>query len=601
MRRTIVGLGLLGLAGLAGSAWGRHGELDPTPPAFGTVTPWHGGVAPAPPAPAYLASSRIAAVEEGALAIDADSGALIRTDAAATGIAQLAIGRDAGTLVYDDTAQLAYVADRRGDRIVVVRTGVGLEVVASWRTQREPYGVALTPDRATLVVATIADRTLSAYDVATGAERWRVAIDAEPRGLAISPDGARALVTHAASNALDDVSLTAHTVERIGVCCGVVRGAFAATFMGARQAVVPFQVSVPVGATGAGESTERYGGTTFRPPVTHHLAFVELGKAATTNGDALIAEHQPRALAWDGARDALYVAGLGNDRVVQLRRASQLGIALGMSTSVAGGRACGPDGLAVAPDGNLWVWCSFTRSVSRLAVLDKKGKLAAAAKLTAGPELVASSLSEAQHDGMIMFHQASVRISEHGAVACASCHLDGRADGLSWQIAGKQLQTPVLAGRLVGTAPFKWDGSSPGLRDSLADTLKRLGGGLTLPQADALIAYLEAMPAPRPPSRDPAAVARGKALFDSAGLGCRGCHDGPSYTDRQRHAFVGDLHESDTPSLIGLAASAPYFHDGSAATLEVLLHERAGVHGMAETTTLDPAQTADLVAFLESL
>ena len=70
-------------------------------------------------------------------------------------------------------------------------------------------------------------------------------------------------------------------------------------------------------------------------------------------------------------------------------------------------------------------------------------------------------------------------------------------------------------------------------------------------------------------------VARGKKLFDSAELGCRSCHDGKQYTDQDKHKFTAaTLPEADTPSLIGLAASAPYYHDGSAATLEALLRDR---------------------------
>jgi cytochrome c peroxidase len=91
-------------------------------------------------------------------------------------------------------------------------------------------------------------------------------------------------------------------------------------------------------------------------------------------------------------------------------------------------------------------------------------------------------------------------------------------------------------------------------------------------------------------------------LFSSSTLGCAGCHEGAVYTDGMQHAFAGTLRRSDTPSLIGLAASAPYFHDGSAATLEALLRDRGAVHGMAASaTTLDDSQISDLRAFLETL
>ncbi|MCX5742613.1 MAG: c-type cytochrome [Proteobacteria bacterium] len=97
-----------------------------------------------------------------------------------------------------------------------------------------------------------------------------------------------------------------------------------------------------------------------------------------------------------------------------------------------------------------------------------------------------------------------------------------------------------------------------------------------------------------------AAVARGKVVFESAG--CSDCHAGVMYTDQTRHKLGGTLLAADTPSLIGLATSAPYFHDGSAATLEVVLRERGAVHGMSPTAQmLGTIEVTNLIAFLESL
>src|SRR5262249_27077497 len=153
-------------------------------------------------------------------------------------------------------------------------------------------------------------------------------------------------------------------------------------------------------------------------------------------------------------------------------------------------------------------------------------------KTNAGPSLVASAMSQSQHDGYVLFHSANEQISQGGGLACASCHPDGRDDGLSWKIEKNTLQTPLLAGRLVGTHPYKWDGGDPDLETSLATTMKRLGGsGLDKKQTAELAAYLDGLPAPHAPTRDVAQVARGKALFDSVEVGCRGCHDGPTYSD----------------------------------------------------------------------
>src|SRR5262249_14407282 len=157
-------------------AWARHSEEFATPPSFALTTRAIGGGRPARATAAYETSSRIAAAGDGALAIDADSGALIRTDASGTEVSQLEIRRDAGLLAYDPVARRAYVADRRGDRIVVVFVDddhAELDEVATWSTPAEPYGVALTPDRATVLVTAVADRVVVAYDAATGRESWR--------------------------------------------------------------------------------------------------------------------------------------------------------------------------------------------------------------------------------------------------------------------------------------------------------------------------------------------------------------------------------------------------------------------------------------------
>jgi DNA-binding beta-propeller fold protein YncE len=577
-----------------------------------------GGAKPARETPAYLAGQRIAAVGDGALVIDSDSGELIKTDKDGKHVASLAIGKNAGLMTYDPVAARAYVADRNGNKVKVIKVGDKLEVAATYATPSEPYGIALSPDRKTVMVTAIADRTLVAYDTANGKEKWRTGLGREPRGIAVSPDGSRALVAYLTTGTVDQVDLLEnHKAEHIALSTqnmrrnrfngsggdAFARGAFTALFLGDQEAVVPFQRETPVQAIGGGERTGSYGGG-FEPPISHQLAFLGMNGERTNQIVATISQHQPRALAWDGSRDALYIAGLGSDSIIQLKNASQVGIAEGMSASLASGKdRCGPDGIAVGADGNLFVWCSFTRSVTKLEVIDGKGKLATTAKLDAGPTLVASSLNAKQHQGMVLFHASMPAISSAGALACTSCHPDGRADGLSWRIDKQELQTPVLVGRVANTHPYKWDGGDPDLTASLTGTMKRLGGhGISKDQTAALAAYLEVLPKPATPTRDAQQVARGQKVFDSAEAGCRTCHDGQQFTDNDKHKFAtATLPEADTPSLIGLASSAPYYHDGSAATLEALLRDRGNVHGMAETAKFDDQQIADLIAFLETL
>ena len=628
MRRSLLtallpaGLATLGIAAVATPASAKRmvSDFQMGAPSFQLLGRPIGGAKPAAAAPASLTGSRIAAVGNNAIVIDADSGKLILTDKTGKNLAALDIGANAGLLAYDPTAKVAYVANRFSNNIAVVKVGEGkLELGSTIATPVEPFGIALSPDMKTVMVTTIADRALVAYDASSGKEKWRTALGREPRGLAVSPDGTRALVAYLQTGTVDQIDLLeTHTAEHVALStataprrcrhCGgsdgesFARAAFAVTFMGDHEAVVPFQRETPVQIASGGNAGSYGGG--FEPPVTHQLAFLGLDRDRTMQTTATIAQHQPRALAWDGVHDALYVAGMGTDSILQIKNASQVTIAEGVSASLTSGKdRCGPDGVAITADGNVLVWCSFTRNVEHVDFIDAKGQLAAAAKINAGVQLVASKLGDKQHEGMVLFHSAQPAISQQGALACATCHPDGREDGLSWKIETNTLQTPLLAGRVAGTHPYKWDGGDKDLTTSLATTMKRLGGfGLDKTQTANLSAYLEALPAPHTPTRAPDMVARGKKLFDSAEVGCRSCHDGAMYQDATTHKFTGStLPMADTPSLIGLAASAPYFHDGSAATLEALLRDRGAVHGMAETAKLSDGQTADLIAFLETL
>ena len=120
---------------------------------------------------------------------------------------------------------------------------------------------------------------------------------------------------------------------------------------------------------------------------------------------------------------------------------------------------------------------------------------------------------------------------------------------------------------------------------------------------------LEAPPAPEG-SYDVAAALRGRTVFNGAGR-CVTCHLGPNFTD----VNTGKLHAPSetgmdpayaerttqkayrTTPLRGLWQHAPYFHDGSAATLvDVVEH-----YNSVRSLNLTDAQKRDLVEYLKTL
>jgi cytochrome c peroxidase len=189
-------------------------------------------------------------------------------------------------------------------------------------------------------------------------------------------------------------------------------------------------------------------------------------------------------------------------------------------------------------------------------------------------------------------------------VSCATCHFESRNDGLSWmEIDGIFRQTLSLAGPMSETAPFTWNNDVATVADEVEITSQaRLGGrGGTQELYDAVAAYIESTPEIDHARRGErsAAADRGAALFADPQVGCARCHSGPRFTDQQPHDLYG-LEQVDTPSLIGVAATAPYLHDGSAPTLRAVL-ESATAAGMGDVSGLDDAALSDLEAYLRTL
>ena len=101
------------------------------------------------------------------------------------------------------------------------------------------------------------------------------------------------------------------------------------------------------------------------------------------------------------------------------------------------------------------------------------------------------------------------------------------------------------------------------------------------------------------------AARRGESLFSQAG--CGECHPSPLFTDlRQydvgtRRGFDRRADKFDTPALVELWRTAPYLHDGSAATVRDVLTTRNPDHQHGKTSDLTAQEIADLCAYLLSL
>jgi YVTN family beta-propeller protein len=322
----------------------------------------------------------------------------------------------------------------------------------------------------------------------------------------------------------------------------------------------------------------------------------------------------PFAAAVSPTGERLYVANAGSDDVSVIDL--QAGQALAHLDT---GRH--PRGLALSPGGQRL----FVNNVldGTLDIFDT----GTFARLQTLP-LTRLAMPEAVLAGKRLFNSARPPMARDNWLSCATCHLDGGADGRTWAgFPDGPRNTPALFGA-AGALPLHWNGDLDELHDT-EHTIRQIQGGAGLiageahpavgqanagrsPELDALAAYLATLSVPPSPYRAAgveaaAAIARGERAF--LRWGCAVCHPGPSFTGQQAHASgigdprrerrqAGPLPLFDTPSLLGAWATAPYFHDGSAASLRDTFFS-TGFHNMGPA--MNAQEVDDLVAYMRAL
>ncbi|MEA2700190.1 MAG: hypothetical protein QOI66_4461 [Myxococcales bacterium] len=362
------------------------------------------------------------------------------------------------------------------------------------------------------------------------------------------------------------------------------------------------------------------------------------------------------AAAFSSRGDYAYVVMPGN------RLVARVDLLTGVTAGSFVDAGLAPDGaLVTADDRFLLVNAPLSRELvvyALASVAAQAGAVALAVPAQASPVarvplLLVEPLEATVLRGAQLFNDAAdPRLAKDGYLACAHCHLDGDADQRVWDFSdrGEGLRNTIsLRGRAgTGDGPLNWSANSDEVQDVEGDIRQACGGaglmtdddlavgtrssplgdakGGVSADLDALAAYVASLrDQPRSPYRtaDGAlgeAATRGKTLFESAALGCQTCHSGPRLTDSQfvtpgqpllhdvgtlgpgsGQRLGSSLTGLDTPTLHGLWQSAPYLHDGSAATLGTVLRTRnvGDRHGV--TAALSDADLGDLIAYLLSL
>ena len=262
----------------------------------------------------------------------------------------------------------------------------------------------------------------------------------------------------------------------------------------------------------------------------------------------------------------------------------------------------GPNSLVII-DNDVYITEYYSGTLAKLS-LEKKAT---------SPVMQIALAEKETSDNMVRYGEMLFNSSElcfQKWQSCLSCHPDGRADGLNWDLMNDGIGNPKNTKSMLlshQTPPAMWlgiranaeVGVRAGMRFIQFTTVDEL-------QAQAIDIYLKSLK----PEVSPYLVnnklssnsTRGKKIYSREG--CVVCHPAPLYTDMKKYEvdYVGSNSdkgkEFDTPTLVEVWRTAPWLHDGSAKTMDDLIKAH---NPFATSKELDKKERAELAEYVLSL
>ena len=550
-------------------------------------------------------------------------------------VKRIAVGHEPRGLSLSQDGKQLFVTNSWDDTLTVIDAGT-LDVTATWHVGAEPSSVLEDRAGKHLFVANRISNDVAVLNAQTGEEEKRLSAGRGASYMTESPDGSRIYVTHVYPNAsahrtAPESEITVIDAERATVVdriplhsiAGVFHAALSADGrLGAVAELHPKNL-VPLAHLehgGAFEDTL----TLFGADVGNRTVEVpldELERYAARPFGVAISPDKSRMYVTSGGSELLTVIDVPRLlRYVRLHRAPFVQDLAASANYVVARIAVGrdPRGMVFTPDGSRLLVAN--RLSDSISVVDTRTNQVVSTVAIAGPRKVS-----VLHYGEQAFYTA--RYSFQGQIGCANCHIDSTFDGLEWDLEPDGFGRDIVDNRLIedlkGTNPFKWNGGNPDLPTECGPRTEKYFwrsenyDDLTLTD---LITYMRSLPS-RPnrwklPGYElTAAQARGKAIFERSvdkfhqpiplQNRCSYCHSGPKGTD-QKSFDVGtkkptdDMSKFDTPQLRNVALTAPYLHDGSAATLEEIwtIYNPEDKHGRTNDLTKD--ELNDLIEYLRT-
>ncbi len=545
-------------------------------------------------------------------------------------------------LAIDSTGAKLYVTGERSGRVYAVDTAGG-SVRASDVVCSEPAGILVAPGDASVYVACSQDDEVLELDGASLAVTATVVTPRKPWGLAWAPDGSTLLATHLLGPGVSKITTRPFALAATWAVPdrgpetdptephGQVRGIYDVV---PRPGSSEVWVAHLMLGTDTPEPTLVFNNTVF--PALSILDSATGGQVARLSIQATTAAQGddgafgdivsgPRAIAFSDDGKYAFVTDTDSEDllVVDATQRTEVTVVRPLPGHM-------PEGV-VSYGGEVYVQERNTEDIVAFKVDTSSPAGAAVTQDGAAFKTLATDPMPASlRLGQQLFYSANsdaLAITQNHWVACATCHVEGRSDAVTWLFLQGPRDTPSNAGGMLSTGFLFRTADRSKVQDYWQTIDLEQGGdfhpgGAQGPLLDAVAQYVNyALPVPMPPSTDESHRTRGAALaavraqgetvFEQAGCGT--CHSGPAKTDSgsgnpgldltgpvvaaptaggvllhdvatcvtdgpwpdvAHDDIDGDPRPScafDTPALRGLTDSAPYLHDGSAATLEDVL------------------------------
>ncbi len=550
-------------------------------------------------------------------------------------IRRIPVGHIPRGLAQSADGSRLYVANTWDDSISVIDAR-SYTIVATWHVSAEPSGVYADRAGRHVFVANRISNDVAVLDAQTGEEEKRLLAGRGASYITPSPGGAHLYVTHVYPNPVPHRTAPVSEITVIDTARAVVSnriplraiahgfhtaisgdgrlgvvaqlhpknlvplahlehgGAFEDTLTVFGADVGPNPVEVPI------DEIDRYAARPFSVAIASDKSRIFVGVSGSEEVDVI---DVPRLLRYVHVHPEPFATDLSASSNYVVAR-----IAVGRD----------PRRILLAPDGRSLLVAN--RLDDTISVIDTRSLHVTSTRALEGPK----QISVLRH-GEQTFYTA--RYSFQGQIGCANCHIDSTFDGLQWDLEPDGFGRDIVDNRpienLVGTEPYKWNGGNPNLPTECGPRTEKYFwrsenyDSLTLTD---LVTYIRSLPARpnrwRQAGDEPtAAQERGRILFERASdkFGkaipesnrCSYCHSGPKGTS-QRSFDVGTKRATDnpgpldTPQLTNIGLSAPYLHDGSAATLEQIwtVFNPEDRHGRTNDLTKD--ELNDLIEYLRT-